>query len=91
MKPAIVGQSARSDDRHRRAPQPARVRLCRADLRSASSQQRPKTKADPPHPPAKVPAKPSTTRRVLADFFSILVTTTSPISAVLATCVPPQG
>jgi hypothetical protein len=36
-------------------------------------------------------AKPSTTRRVVADFFSILVTTTAPISAVLATCVPPQG
>ena len=36
-------------------------------------------------------ANPSTTRRVVADFFSILVTTTAPISAVLATCVPPQG
>ena len=36
-------------------------------------------------------AKPSTTRRVVALFFSILVTTTAPISAVLATWVPPQG
>ncbi|MGC4003702.1 MAG: hypothetical protein QM811_11480 [Pirellulales bacterium] len=36
-------------------------------------------------------AKPSTTRRAMAPFFSILVTTTAPISAVLATCVPPQG
>src|SRR6218665_4196045 len=36
-------------------------------------------------------AKPSTTRRVVALFFSILVTTMAPISAVLATCVPPQG
>src|SRR5664279_4780066 len=36
-------------------------------------------------------ANPSTTRRVLADFFSILVTMTAPISAVLATWVPPQG
>ena len=36
-------------------------------------------------------AKPRTTRRVVALFFSILVTTTAPISAVLATWVPPQG
>src|SRR5665647_165944 len=41
--------------------------------------------------PAAHTPKPSTTRRVLADFFSILVTLTWPISAVLATCVPPQG
>src|SRR2546422_681070 len=27
----------------------------------------------------------------MADFFSILVTTTPPTSAVFATCVPPQG
>ncbi len=36
-------------------------------------------------------ANPSTTRRVVALFFSIFVTTTAPISLVLATCVPPQG
>ena len=38
-----------------------------------------------------VQAKPSTTRRVVADFFSIFVTITVPISEVLATWVPPQG
>ena len=36
-------------------------------------------------------AQPRTTRRVVALFFSILVTVTEPISSVLATCVPPQG
>ena len=37
------------------------------------------------------PANPNTTLRVVALFFSIFVTTTAPISDVLATCVPPQG
>jgi cytochrome c556 len=85
----------RPSGRRRAAARPATTTTARSKherlLQAPGADERPGLRGAAASGVQAAEAKPSTTRRVIALFFSIFVTTTSPTCAVLATWVPPQG